>query len=296
MWFKNARLYRLEPDWNMNPDQLADLLEQHTHRPLGGLDSTTTGWVEPIEGHGLVHAQDSQYLICLRNEKRLLPASVVNQVARERAKEIEEQQGYRPGRKQMKEIKELVIDDLLPKSHSIHRDTMVWLDMRNRWLCISATNNSVTDEVLGLLSKTLEPFPVVPLHVMQSPASAMTDWLASDEAPVNFSIDQDAELQSTSESRAAVRYVRQTLENEELLRHIQAGKQCTRLAMTWNDRISFVLTDNLDIKRIAPLDIINEGRDVESDSYDRFSSDMMLMTRELALMFSDLVTVLGGEQ
>ncbi len=35
-------------------------------------------------------------------------------------------------------------------------------------------------------------------------------------------------------------------------RHIQSGKQCTRLAMTWADRVSFVLTESLDVKRIAP--------------------------------------------
>src|SRR3546814_11963371 len=78
----------------------------------------------------------------------------------------------------------------------------------------------------------------------------MTNWLTSGEPPAGFSIDQDIELRSTSESRAAIRYVRQSIETEDVRRHVQAGKQCTRLAMTWADRVSFVLTDGLDIKRV----------------------------------------------
>jgi DNA recombination-dependent growth factor C len=45
-------------------------------------------------------------LLTLATEKKLLPSSVINQVAKARAAEQEEQQGFRPGRKQMKELKE----------------------------------------------------------------------------------------------------------------------------------------------------------------------------------------------
>ncbi|MFC3338861.1 recombination-associated protein RdgC [Paracandidimonas soli] len=296
MWFKNLKLYRLAPQWNCTAEVLQSALEKQPFHPGSQQETVTMGWVEPREGGGLVHAQDGQFLIALRVQKKLLPSTVINQVARARARDIEEQQGYKPGRKQMKEIKEQVTDELLPKAFALYHDTRVWLDARNRWLVIDAAASAKCDEVLGMLAKVLEPFPVLPLHVEQSPASAMTDWLASDEAPPNFTIDQDAELRSTSESRAAVRYVRQTLEAEEVRRHIQAGKQCTRLAMTWNDKISFVLTDNLDIKRVAPLDILNEGRTASADEAEQFDSDMMLMTRELALLLDAMVDTLGGEK
>ncbi len=98
-------------------------------------------------------------LVTLRAEKKLLPATVVNQVAKARAQEIEEQQGYKPGRKQMKEIKERVTDELLPKAFSIYRDTRVWIDPVNRWLVIDAAASASADEVLGLLAKSIDPFP-----------------------------------------------------------------------------------------------------------------------------------------
>src|SRR5690606_29997482 len=121
------------------------------------------------------------------------------------------------------------------------------------------------DEVMGAVAKVLDPFPVVLHYTEMTPASAMTNWVISDEAPVNFSIGQDTELRSTNESRAAVRYVRQTVELDDVRKHVEAGKQCTRLALTWADRVSFVLTDGLDLKRVAPLDVLQEGRIPASD-------------------------------
>jgi len=80
-------------------------------------------------------------------------------------------------------------------------------------------------------------------------------------------------------------------------RHIQSGKQCTRLAMTWADRISFVLTEGLDVKRVAPLDVLKEGNDnMATNDDEKFDSDMMLMTGELAKMLAELVEALGGEK
>ncbi len=115
----------------------------------------------------------------------------------------------------------------------------------------------------------------------------MTDWLSTDIAPTGFTVDQEIELQSGAESKATVRYVRHPLDAEDLRRHISGGKRCTRLAMTWNDRVSFVLTDSLAIKRVAPLDVIKEQADnTVSDEDERFDSDFTLMAGELAGMLA----------
>jgi recombination associated protein RdgC len=116
------------------------------------------------------------------------------------------------------------------------------------------------------------------------------------DAPKGFTVDQDTELRAGGESKATVRYVKQTIEPVDVQRHIADGKQCTRLAMTWNDRISFVLTESLTVKRITPLDIIKESADTGArDDDERFDGDMMLMTGELASMLDDLVFALGGQ-
>jgi recombination associated protein RdgC len=73
-------------------------------------------------------------------------------------------------------------------------------------------------------------------------------------------------------------------------------KIVTRLAMTWNDRISFVLNDQLQIKRLAFLDILKEQAEGQGENDDeRFDIDFTLMTGEVAQLLADLVTALGGE-
>ena len=296
MWFKNLQIYRLPAPWAMAPEQLEESLAPQTFQPCSSLDMITQGWVSPRDNGMLVHTVNRQMLIQLGTEKKLLPASVINQVSKAKAAEIEEQQGFKPGRKQMREIKEDVTDELLPRAFSIRSNTRVWIDPINGWLVVDAGTAGKADEVLKLLLKSIAKFPLETLRVVQSPVGAMTGWLVADEAPGGFTVDQDTELRSTTESKATVRYVRHTLEAEDVRRHIESGKQCTRLAMTWADKISFVLTESLTIKRIAPLDVIKEGDDgMTKNDDERFDSDMMLMTGELAKMLKDLVEALGGE-
>jgi recombination associated protein RdgC len=296
MWFKNLQIYRLPAPWSMSPEQLETALAPHAFTDASSLDLQNQGWCSPRDKGGLVHVVNRQMLIALATEKKLLPSTVVNQVAKAKAAEIEEQQGFAPGRKQMKEIKEQVTDELLPRAFSIRRNTMVWIDPVNGWLVVDAGTAAKADEVIKLLIKSVDPLPLRTLRVQQSPLAAMTHWLSVDEAPHGFTVDQDTELRSTGETKATVRYVRHTLEAADVRRHIESGKQCTRLALTWADRISFVLTESLTIKRVAPLDVIKEGQDsLGRDADERFDGDMMLMTGELGRMLEALVEALGGE-
>ncbi len=297
MWFKNLKVYRLSAAWSCLGETLEAALAKHAFQPGSNLEMQRLGWVSPRGNGQLAHVVNGQILLSLRAEKKVLPSSAINQAAKARAQEIEEQQGYKPGRKQMKEIKERVTDELMPRAFSIYRDTRVWIDTRNHWLVIDAAASAKADEVIGMLVKTVDPLPLENLYVAQSPAAAMTGWLAADEAPANFSIDQDTELRASGESRAAIRYVKHSIDADDVRRHIQSGKQCTRLAMTWADRVSFVLTEAMDVKRVTPLDVLKENPDnLALNDDEKFDSDMALMTGELAKLMTELVDALGGEK
>ncbi|MFJ5383012.1 recombination-associated protein RdgC [Cupriavidus sp. CER94] len=297
MWFKNLQIHRFSAPWTLSADDVEACLAKHAFYPGTSLEMQTQGWASPRDNDQLVHCVNKQMLLVLRTEKKLLPATVVNQVTKARAAEIEEQQGFKPGRKQLKELKEQVTEELLPRAFSIRRDTRVWIDPVNGWLAIDAAGTAKADEVRGMLFKAIDPLPVVGLQVNLSPVAAMTEWLATDTAPAGFTVDQEIELQSSSETKATVRYVRHPLDPEDLRRHIEAGKRCTRLAMTWNDRVSFVLTDALAVKRVNPLDVIKEQADATlHDENERFDADFALMAGELAGMLADLTDALGGER
>ena len=296
MWFKNLSIYRLPAPWVMTADKLAALLEPQRFKPIASNEVLTQGW-EPPRGAGtpLVHALNGQLLLALRTESKVMPSAAVRAVVKLRADQLEEEQGFRPGKKAMKELTERATDEMLPRAFSLPNVVHVWIDTRNGWLGIDTAGVSRAGDVVRLLLKAVDKLPLESLRVNQSPAAVMTGWLGMDEAPRNFTIDQDATLRAAGESKSQVGYKRHSLDGADVLNHIAAGKQCTRLAMTWNSRISFVLTEQLAIKSIKPLDVMKEGASTAIGSDERFDSDFVLMTGELAKMLADLVEALGGE-
>lgn len=292
--FRNLQMYRLN-GFKMTADELSAALKSNEFMPASSVELMRQGWDSPRPNGPLVHAVNGQYLLKLKTEKRLLPSSVINQVAKERAVELEEVQGFAPGKKAMKEIKERVADELLPQAFRVDTAIFAWVDPINGWLMIDTPSPSKADDVVKLLLKSVDILPLESLRVMRSPVAAMTEWLQTDEAPTCFTIDQDATLRATGESKAQVQYKRHTLAPDDIGRHIAAGKQVTRLAMTWSDKISFQLDESLTIKSIKMLDVIKETESSTKNDEERFDSDMALFTGELAKMVADLVEALGGE-
>jgi recombination associated protein RdgC len=235
-----------------------------------------------------------QYLLSLGAEQKLLPASVVKQFADERAQAIGESEGRRVGRKEMRELREALTLELLPRAFIRRRTTFGWIDPINGWLVIDAAAPAKAEEFLEQLRKTVAGLPATLVKVTQSPSAAMTGWVAAGEAPGGFTLDQDLEL--CSAENAKVRYVKHTLEGEEIGQHIAKGKVVTRLALTWGERISFLLNEKLEIKRLAFLDILKEEADGQAENEDeRFDLDFTLMSGEVARLLDDLIAALGGE-
>jgi recombination associated protein RdgC len=293
MWFKNLQIYRLTAP--MAAQTLEEALATRAFQPCGNIDMQAQGWVSPRENDQLVHTVNQQMLIALCTEKKLLPSAVIKEAVKIRTAEFEDQQGFKPGRKQTKEIKEQVTDELLPNAFTLKRITRVWIDPVNMWLVVDAASPSKADEVFRALIRSVEVLPINTLRVVRSPVAAMTDWLAADEAPAGFTVDQDTELRATGEGKATVKYVRHTPEAADVRRHIAAGKQCIKLAMTWSDRISFVMTEGLTIRRIDPLDVLKETEATTQNDDERFDTDFVLMAGEFSRMLNDLVAALGGE-
>lgn len=296
MWFKNLQIYRLPAPWPIAAETLEDQLARKRFQPCGSQDMETRGWVSPNGDDRLVHAVGGQWLISLGLEAKLLPSSVVKQVAEERAEEIEATQGYKPGRKQMKELKEEVTQELLPRAFSRRKRINAWVDPQGGWLVIDAPSSARAEDVLETLRQSLDSFPLALLRTERSPGSAMADWLAAGEAPEGFTIDQDCELRAVTEDKAAVRYVRHTLEGEEVKAHLSAGKLPTRLALTFDDRVSFVLTEKGEVKRVQFLDVVQEQVDGGAESAaELFDAHFALMTGELRRLIPAVADSLGGE-
>jgi recombination associated protein RdgC len=298
MWFRNLQIYRLPIGWPVTAEQLQEKLSAHPFQPCGSQDMASRGWASPTRDDRFVMAVGGHFLVALAVEQKLLPSSVVNEVAADKAEAIEAQQGFKPGRKQMKEIKEAVLQELLPRAFSRRRKAFAWIDPAGGWLVIDAVSPARAEEILDALRDSLDELPVQMVKTQLSPVSVMLDWLYYEGAVMGrFNIDQDCELRAVTDEKAAVRYVRHPLDGKDVQDHLAAGKLPTRLAMTFDDRVSFILTEKMEIKRLAFLDIVKEEAERQGDAADmQMEADFALMSGELSRLIPALVEVLGGEQ
>jgi recombination associated protein RdgC len=167
----------------------------------------------------------------------------------------------------------------------------VWLDPQAKLLVLDTGAQGRADEVVTLLVESLQGFGVALLDTQTSPQAAMAHWLISQEPPVGFSVDRECELKAADESKAVVRYARHPLDIDEVKQHVEQGKLPTKLAMTWDDRVSFVLSDTLQVKKIAFLDSVLD----EAGDEGGFDTDVAIATGELSRLIPDLIDALGGE-
>jgi recombination associated protein RdgC len=297
MWFKNLLVYRLPADKPIKVDDLEAKLKENALQPCGSFEMESRGWVSPRSEDRYLHSLERQWLIMLGVNQKLLPGSVITQVAKERAAKLAEKQQHPVGRKQMRDIRERVLEELMPKALSRRRTLGAWIDPVNGWLVVDTAADKKADELLESLIGADANIEAKRLQTERSPSAAMTLWLSSGKVPTHFTVDQDLELRQSGESRATVRYVSHPLEGREIRDHISGGKTVTRLGMTWKNRISFVLTDQLQIKRVVFLDILKEeSQNHAEDAEEQFDIDFALMSGELAGLLADLVKALGGEK
>lgn len=297
MWFKNLQIYKLSNGWDLAPGALEEELAKHPLRPCRGIQSQTKGWVSPRENGALVHDYEKHILIALGTEQKILPASVINDEAKERAAKLEQKQGFKPGRKQMREIKEAVAAELLPRAFAKRRTTRAWISPSHKWIAVDAATPARAEEVIETLRTALGELPVEPLATNQSPGAAMTQWLTTGEAPGKLALDQDCELIGADATKSTVRYVRHVLNGKDLRHHISGGKSASKLGLSWNSRISFVLHEQHQIKKVNFLDVEKNREDAKAEDKDeQFDADFALMTGEYSKLITELIKCLGGEE
>ena len=291
---KNAIAYRISPTWVPDLQALEAALQKTPFAECGATQERSVGWVSPRgEQHGLLaESVAGQWMLRFMTEAKLIPASVLNRKVNEKADHIEKTEGRKPGKKEKKELKDEAKLDLLPMAFTKQGAMWVWIDPQARLLLLDTSAQGRADEIVSLLVEGLPGFALALVDTQTSPQAAMAHWLVTQEPPAGFSIDRQCELVAADESKAVVRYARHPLDIDEVREHIEHGKLPTKLALTWDDRVSFVLTDNLQLHGITMLDAVMDGQSQDDGGCD---TDVAITTGELSRMLPDLIEALGGE-
>lgn len=295
--FKNIVVYRIGPGWTPPPMALFEAeLQRLAFQPCAPTQERSAGWVPPRgEEHGpMVESVAGQWILKLAVERKAVPAGAVRAELEARCKAIETERGRKPGRKEKSEIKDEIVLTFLPRAFSKKSSHMLWLDVANRSVVVAASSakaaEPVVKQLVDVMADLKHVLPLAPLSTAIAPATAMAGWLATRQPPDGFTIDRDLELRNSGEDKSVVRYARHSLELDEIGQHIEQGKLPVQLALTWNERVSFVLTEQLAIRKI---DI--RGAEDAPKGEDGFDADAAIATGELSGLLPQLLASLGGE-
>ncbi len=294
--FKNLITYRIGEGWSTDAKQLAEQLGKEPFLPCAPTQPLAVGWAPPrgIEHAPLVEVVDGHWIIKLKREARLLPSSVVQERVDELAEHIEETTGRKPGKKAKKDLKEQAQHELLPRAFTKTSATQVWIAPEHGLLFVDAGSSSRADEVVTLLIQASPGLSLQLVQTAESPAAVMAAWLMDGVTPEGFNIERECELKGSDEQKPVVRYARHALDIDEVRAHLTSGKMPTRLALSWNERVAFTLTEGFTIKKISFLDLAFEGRP-EASGDEAFDADVALATGELGRLIPALIDGLGGE-
>lgn len=301
--FKNITTFSLTEKFELSAEELAEKLAAFEFASCTGQQAFSMGWTAPL-GKGseeLVHSSNGFMMVCLRKEERLLPATVINEMWQARIDEIEEAEGRKLSKKARAELKDDLIFELLPRAFTHSTKLFAYIDTENDFIVIDSASSSKAEDLLSLLRKTLGGLPTIPVNTVDSPVFTMTNWLTHDTQPPEISIDDECELRSPEEGGGIARFKRHDLNLPEIKNHLETGKQVIKLALTWNDRISFVLDADFKITRLKFLELVQDrvldeknNSNAETEE-ERFDVDFIIMTAELSEFLNGLISIFGGK-
>lgn len=299
-FFKNAIVYRLTNPMGLMArlPTLEENLKQFQFTPCGSQDMARIGWVPATEQHQtLVHQANGQFLLTIQKQEKIIPGPVIKQELNARITKLETEQCRRLKKTEKDALKDEVLHSLLPRAFVKNHRTQLWIDIGNALITVDASSARKAEDALALLRKSLGSLPVVPLTIENPVELTLTEWVRSGLVPAGFAMGDAAELQHILADGGVAKVKKQDLTSDEIKTHIEAGKVVTKLAMGWQQRIDFTLSDSFMLSRLKFCDELRDQND-DIDSEDmlaRFDADFTLMKGELAALINQLVTALGGE-
>jgi recombination associated protein RdgC len=258
MWFKQIQFFQLT-DSLKDTDAFAEKLEALTFTPCLPSLPASSGWVAPLgeeEDAPLVRTLNSCHMLCLQQEEKILPATVIRQTLDEKIKQLESLQDRKIRQKEKLALKDEITHTLLPRAFSKRSKLYAYIDTKNHWLILNTTHTAKTEQFLTLfkraVTENIYPFELKKL------APILTHWLQHKSYPNSFSIEKSCVLQDSKQQNRVIRCQQQDLFAGSIQALIKDGCEAKQLALCWHDQLKFTLTDDFTLRSIQMVDEITE--------------------------------------
>jgi recombination associated protein RdgC len=260
--------------------------------------------IEPINGELVIDIDGAGHLFLIRIAKRGLPARVIKDRVDEMAKEIYEQTGRKPGRKERQDFASDAEMELLPRAFINNAIVPVIVTSDNR-LFIFASAQGRIDTVTSFLAGFLTEFGIAfalhhPDHgIEHTLAGWMTGKAMSIQSSDNTGIEPTdfAVMKGDDEEGSTIRVTNRDLTYQHLQDVLKAGYRVHQIGLLHEASfIRFRLDEHFTLKQItfsddAVLELIEGGKD---EGFDENRAVCWLIVTEMRRVIDDLVLDMNG--
>ena len=298
MWFKNAIFYTLSDTFELEEATLNQKLQEHAFSPCSASNPETAGFSSPLEvdPEQMVHSDGQYWLISLKCEKKLLPASVVNQQLAAKCQEIEDQTGHKPSKTQKLEIKEELEHTLRGQAFATASYIQAYFDWEHRLLVVNTASATKADFFTASLRQAIGSLPI---ETVEAPAIAnrFTTWLANNDYPDIFVIGEECTFLDPS-CDASIRCQKENIIGEDITALIGENRQCIQMSFSYLEQMSFVLSQELYIKKIKYLTMLqDQAKDIYCESVaEKKAANFHIMSRSISELIQALIDTFCGTQ
>ena len=294
MWYKNAIIYLLPDGWQLEAG-FAEKLEQAAFTPCMGLDWFSEGFAPPTPfSSDFVFTAQNSNRVRLKHEEKVLPSATVRDLVHEKVAEIQEAEARNVGRKEKQQLKEQIVDDLLPRALTQSRRTEAIFDTERGYLLVNEASDKRAEQMLIKLREALGGLKVAMPYTRESPSSLMTEWLLQGHAEGDFELGYNVLLQGVGDVVPKVKISKKDLTHPEVIQHAKNGMKVVELELEWREQISFTLTQNFALKRIQFLDVLQEEAEQGDNAASFTFASQIIMTTALGGMLDELANLLCG--
>ena len=292
MFFRNLTFFRFPLSLSKSLAEPGALLADAALKPVGPLELSSRGFVSPFgrDQPVLSHRVGDCVWLTVGSEDRLLPAAVINDEVGRKIAAIEHSEARKLGGRARKRIKDDTIHELLPRAFVRPSRTDAYLDLEHGFIAVDTSSRKAAEAVVSEVRRALGSFPALPLNPETSPRGVLTGWISGQKLPKDLALGDECELRDAMEHGAIVKCQRQELTSAEIGKHLDAGKQCARLALTLDDHMSFVLGEDLIVRKLKFLGgAVDQLENTERDSlHAELDARFALMSGELKRLFVTL--------
>jgi len=292
LFYKNIFPYKLNSK-EIKENELQKMLEDKRILPLDETESKNQGWDNYLDSENdlAFKVGTSAYLLKLKIQSKVINSSSVKETLKERIKEIIENGGARPSKKEQKAMIEDIIAVKLPTADIASSYIFGYLDFKNGFLVIDSSSAGKTDAFLEILRNTVDGLELDPISAQEDVSTTLGDWMKASQADDPFDLGDNVKLKDPL-GDAKITANKQDLTAEEIKNHLSKGKIVEQLDLVWQKRISFSLNEKFKISKVKFLDIAKEQiKDDLGESDDERAiaqSSLFIMVEDFAELISDL--------